>query len=73
MSGKDAVLDVILEIRELLGLMAEPAVAQRDAKLRASLRQIVGRSKPKARAICLMDGIASQSEISVSSGFHKSD
>ena len=43
--------------------MAEPALAKRDEKRRASLREIVGRSQQKAKAVLLMDGSRTQSAI----------
>jgi hypothetical protein len=59
----EALLNAVLEIRELIQLMAEPAIAQRDEKHRTALRQIVGRSAAKAQAVFLMDGSRSQVEI----------
>jgi hypothetical protein len=59
----DQLLSAVLEIRELIRLMAEPAIAQRDEKPRAALRQIVGKSAVKSRVILLMDGSRTQSEI----------
>ena len=55
--------EILLEIRDLLRLMAEPALAKRDERLRASLPQIVGKSKQKAMAVALMDGTRSQAAI----------
>ncbi len=57
------ILEAIREIRKLLELLAEPAIAQRDAKLRKGLRKIVGSSKPKQKSIFLMNGKHTQSEI----------
>jgi hypothetical protein len=48
--------------------MAEPALAQRDAKRRATLRGIVGKSDKRAKAITLMNGTKAQSVISKESG-----
>lgn len=56
-------LDVAIEIRELLRLLAEPAIAQRDERLRAVLRQLVGKSALKQKSVFLMDGTRTQSEI----------
>lgn len=56
-------LGAVCEIRDLLRLMAEPAVAERDKKLRTELRRIVGSSAPRAKAVFLMDGSRSQSAI----------
>jgi hypothetical protein len=55
--------EILLEIRDLLRLMAEPALAKRDERLRTSLQQVVGKSKQKAEAVVLMDGTRSQAGI----------
>ena len=55
--------ELLREIRDLLLLIAEPALAKRDERLRTSLQQIVGKSKQKAEAVALMDGKRSQAEI----------
>jgi len=55
--------ELLTEIRDLLLLMAEPALAKRDERLRGSLQQIVGKSRPKAEAVVLMDGTRTQSDI----------
>jgi hypothetical protein len=55
--------ELLREIRDLLRLMAEPALAERDKKRRALLLQIVGKSKRKAEAVVLMDGSRSQAAI----------
>ena len=60
--------EILLEIRDLLRLIAEPALAKRDERLRTSLQQIVGASKQKAKAVVLMDGIRSQAAIQKDSG-----
>jgi hypothetical protein len=52
--------ELLREIRDLLRLIAEPALAQRDERLRIGVRQIVGKSKQKADAVVLMDGTRSQ-------------
>ena len=59
----ETLLSVALEIRELIRLMAEPAIAQRDEKPRSAIRLIVGKSEPKRQAVLLMDGSRSQTEI----------
>ncbi|MBI1814170.1 MAG: hypothetical protein HYR72_04280 [Deltaproteobacteria bacterium] len=61
-------IELLSEIRDLLQVMAEPALAQRDVKLRSSLRTVVGRSAKKARAVRLMDGSRAQSAIVKESG-----
>lgn len=55
--------EILREIRDLLRLVAEPAIAKRDERLRTSLQEIVGKSKQKADAIVLMDGTRSQATI----------
>jgi hypothetical protein len=55
--------EILREIRDLLRVMAEPALAQRDERLRASLQQVIGKSKQKAEAVILMDGTRSQAAI----------
>jgi hypothetical protein len=55
--------ELLREIRDILRLLAEPALAKRDERLRAALLQIVGKSKQKAEAVVLMDGMRSQAAI----------
>jgi len=56
-------LKAVYEIRDLVRLMAEPAIAARDQKLRAELKRIVGQSTAKSRSIFLMDGSRAQADI----------
>lgn len=56
-------LSAVREIRDLIRLMAEPVIAQRDEKLRISIKQIVGKSAVKAKAVHLMDGSRTQAQI----------
>jgi hypothetical protein len=56
-------LDELRELRKLLQVMAEPAIAQRDAKLRDELRRIVGTSPKKQQSVLLMDGGRTQAQI----------
>lgn len=51
--------------------MAEPALAARDARLRAELTEAVGKSKAAAKAALLMDGSRSQAAICKESGINK--
>jgi hypothetical protein len=66
------ILAELRQMRKLLELMAEPAIAQRDAKLRDALREIVGSSPKKRQSVMLMDGTRTQAQIvtetTVSSG-----
>jgi len=61
-------IELLTEIRDLLQVMAEPELAKRDAKMRVSLRDIVGSSNKKAKAVLLMDGTRSQAVIVRESG-----
>lgn len=61
-------IELLTEIRDLLQVMAEPALAQRDAKFRTSLRAVVGSSAKKANAVLLMDGTRTQSALAKESG-----
>jgi hypothetical protein len=56
-------LSAIHEIRDLVRLMAEPAIADRDRKLRVELRRIVGRSDRVAKSVLRMDGTRTQRDI----------
>ncbi|MCX7008898.1 MAG: hypothetical protein NTY53_16910 [Kiritimatiellaeota bacterium] len=66
-------IELLTEIRDLLQVMAEPALEKRDAKLRASLRSSVGKSAKKAKAAMLMDGSRSQTVIVKESGIDQGD
>lgn len=73
MSGLESgeVSAAILEMRDLLRLLAEPAIAARDKKLREELRKIVGTSPQKRGAALLMDGTRPQSTIGKEAGIKK--
>jgi len=60
--------ELLREIRDLILIAAEPAIAKRDEKRRASVREIVGRSKPKEKAIMLMNGSRTQKQIATEAG-----
>jgi hypothetical protein len=60
--------ELLREMRDLLRVIAEPALAKRDEKLRASLSGVVGRSKAKIDAVLLMDGSRNQAAICKGSG-----
>lgn len=64
-------LHAVQEIRKLLELLAEPAIAQRDAKLRSKLRELVGSSETKRKSVLKMDGTRTQTEIHAETGAHK--
>jgi hypothetical protein len=63
MDEKSELLKAILEIRDLVRLLAEPAIAARDQKLRSELKRIVGSSPAKQKSVFLMDGNRTQSDI----------
>ncbi len=71
MSESDELLIAVREIRDLLQLLAEPAVAERDSKLRAELKTIVGSSGPKSKAVLLMDGTRPQRQIHKETGMNQ--
>lgn len=50
----------IIEMRDLLRLLAEPAISERDRKRREEVKRIVGSSKPKSKAVMMMDGSRTQ-------------
>jgi hypothetical protein len=66
-------LSAIQEIRDLVRIMAEPAVAEHDKKARGELRRLVGSSGKKAKAVFLMDGTRIQSAIQKESGINQGD
>lgn len=61
-------IELLAEIRDLLQVMAEPALAKRDEKLREAIRAVVGKSRKSAGAIRLMDGSCTQAVISKEAG-----
>ncbi len=64
-------LRAVREIRDLVLLMAEPAIAARDQKLRSELRRIVGRSANGSRSVLRMDGTRTQREIHAETGINE--
>jgi hypothetical protein len=69
----DQLLKQVSAIRKLLELLAEPAIAARDVKLRDELRRIVGSSIKKQQAVLLMDGTRTQKDIFDATALHKGD
>ena len=61
-------VELLAEIRDLLQVMAEPALAKRDAKVRSALRTVVRSSAKRAKAVLLMDGSRSQADLVKASG-----
>lgn len=64
-------LELLTEIRDLLLVLAEPALAKRDEKLRNALRRIGSRGRKNSAAIRLMDGTRTQSVISTEARIDK--
>ncbi len=59
----DQLLTAVLEIKEMLKLIAEPHLAQRDQKRRTALIGIVGKSAWKRQMVPLLDGTKTQVEL----------
>jgi hypothetical protein len=65
-------LSVLAEMRDLLRLIAEPSIAERDKKLREVLRVIGGSATNKnAKAILLLDGTRTQADVTKGCGISK--
>ena len=64
-------LETVRKIHGLLELLAEEKIAERDAKHRETLRQIVGASSTKQKSVFLMDGKLTQKEIRVKTAVHQ--
>jgi hypothetical protein len=69
----ELLLGEVHQIRKLLELLAEPAIAQRDAKLRNELRTIVGASAKKQQSALLMDGSRTQRQIIAETSINQGD
>jgi hypothetical protein len=69
----DEQTELLKEMRDLLRVIAEPALAERDKKRRASLLEVVGKSKRKAEVVILMDGSRSQKALNKDSGMDQGD
>jgi DNA-binding MarR family transcriptional regulator len=70
----EQILRVLDEMRDLLRLIAEPAIAERDKKFREALRGLAGSpTGKKAKAVLLMDGTRTQAMITKECGIHKGD
>jgi hypothetical protein len=63
MKETDKGLEMLGEIRDLLRLIAEPQLAERDRKLREELRRIAGKGEKNIKAVLLMDGSRNQTAI----------
>jgi len=64
----DEQAELLQKILEMLTLIAEPQIAQRDEKPRQALAEVVGKSKPRTKAVSLMDGTRPQSTICKEAG-----
>lgn len=62
-NGNESELDVLRDIRDLLMLMAEPQLAERDKARREDLRRIAGKGEKNMRAVLLMDGTKNQAAV----------
>jgi hypothetical protein len=69
----EQLVEEVRQIRKLLELLAEPAIAQRDARLRGELRKIVGSSSKKQQSAFLMDGSMTQKQIVAKTAVNQGD
>ena len=69
----DEQTELLREMCGLLRVIAEPALAKRDEGIRASIIEIVGKSKAKAKAIPLVNGSKNQITICKESGIDQGD
>jgi hypothetical protein len=60
--------ELLREIRDLLWIIAEPALEERDRAQRAMLREVVGKGNIAAKAVVLMDGSRTQGAIRKEAG-----
>ena len=72
-NSSSEVLETLRKIYGLLELLAEDKIAQRDAKQRTALLEIVGKSLAKQKSTLLMDGTRTQTEIHRETSLHKGD
>lgn len=61
--GPNELLETVRKIYGLLELLAEDKIAQRDAKQRTTLFEIVGTGSAKQKSVFLMDGSRTQADI----------
>ncbi|MCC6679679.1 MAG: hypothetical protein IT445_02145 [Phycisphaeraceae bacterium] len=66
-------LVTVRKIYSLLELLAEDKIAQRDAKQRTALLEIVGTSAKKQKSVLLMDGTRTQKEIITKTSVNQGD
>jgi len=60
-------------MRDLLRVLAEPALAELDKKRSASLRKVVGTSKGRAAVVLLMNGARTQADLCKESGLDQAN
>jgi len=65
--------EILREMRDLLRVLAEPALAARDKTRRAALIEIVGTSKKRVAVIVAMDGKKSQADLAKTAGINSSN
>lgn len=63
MNNPENEIDLLRDIRELLMLIAEPQLAERDRVRRDQLRKIAGKGEKNMKAVLLMDGSRNQAAI----------
>ena len=64
-------LEIARKMYGLLELLAEDKIAQRDAKQRTALLEIVGTSATMQKSVFLMDGTRTQKQIRTETGAHQ--
>lgn len=64
--------ELLLEIRDLLQVMAEPLLEKRHKKFRDGIRKVVGKKQSARGAVLLMDGTRTQAAIAKESGMDAS-
>ncbi len=64
----DEQTELLREMRDLLRVIAEPALAERDKRLRSALLEIAGKSEQKAAAVLLMNGSRTQADLRKEAG-----
>lgn len=57
-------IELLMEIRDLLKVMAEPALIKQDEKFKQAVQAVAGKSRKSGAAILLMDGSRTQAAIS---------
>lgn len=65
--------ELLTEIRDLMQVLAEPALEKRDAKLRSALRKVVGKGQKKGQAVLMMDGTIPRAAIVKGTGIDSGD